>query len=51
MQFGVVFPHHDIDPDPEVIADFAGLESMGVEHLRVYDHVLGAQHSDSEPPR
>jgi probable F420-dependent oxidoreductase len=43
MQFGAVLPHHDIGTDPGAIRDYAqGLQSLGVTHLLVYDHVIGA---------
>jgi probable F420-dependent oxidoreductase len=43
MQFGAVLPHHEIGTDPGAIRAYAeGLEALGVTHLLVYDHVLGA---------
>lgn len=43
MQFGVVFPHHEIGTDPGAIKAFAqGAEALGASHLLIYDHVLGA---------
>lgn len=43
MQFGVVFPHHEIGSDPGAIKAFAqGAEALGAQHLLIYDHVLGA---------
>lgn len=42
MQFGVVFPHHEIGTDPGAIREFAqGAEELGATHLLIYDHVLG----------
>lgn len=43
MKFGAVLPHHEIGTDPGALRDYAqGLEEAGVDHLLVYDHVLGA---------
>jgi probable F420-dependent oxidoreductase len=43
MQYGVVFPHHEIGTDPHAIKAFAqGAEALGATHLLIYDHVLGS---------
>ena len=43
MRIGVVFPQLEIGNDPVLIRDFAqAAESLGYDHLLVYDHVLGA---------
>ncbi len=43
MEYGVVFPHHEIGTDPGAIKQFAqGAEANGFTHLLIYDHVLGA---------
>ena len=43
MQFGAVLPHQDIGTDLGAIREYAqGLEALGVTHLLVYDHVIGA---------
>jgi probable F420-dependent oxidoreductase len=43
MRIGVVFPQTEIGTDPGVIRDYAqAAESIGYDHLLVYDHVLGA---------
>ncbi|HCY04897.1 MAG TPA: LLM class F420-dependent oxidoreductase [Gammaproteobacteria bacterium] len=43
MQIGAVFPHNEIGTDPGAIKAFAqGVESLGISHLLIYDHVLGA---------
>ena len=43
MQLGAVFPQSEIGNDPIAIRDFAqGVEGLGLTHLLVYDHVLGA---------
>ncbi len=44
MKTGIVFPHHEIGTDPGAIRAFAtGAESLGADHLLIYDHVLGAE--------
>jgi probable F420-dependent oxidoreductase len=46
-----VFPTSDIGEDPVAIRDFAqGVEELGLGHLVTYDHVLGADHADRDPP-
>ena len=43
MEIGAVFPHNEIGTDPHAIKDYAqGVEELGVTHLLIYDHVLGA---------
>ena len=43
MQIGAVFPHNEIGTDPGAIRAYAqGVEAMGITHLLIYDHVLGA---------
>ena len=43
MRIGVVFPQLEIGNDPLAIRDYAqAAESLGYDHLLVYDHVLGA---------
>ena len=43
MQIGAVFPHNEIGNDPRAIKAFAqGVEDLGISHLLIYDHVLGA---------
>ena len=43
MEFGAVFPHAEIGDDPGAIKAYAqGVEAMGLTHLLIYDHVLGA---------
>jgi probable F420-dependent oxidoreductase len=51
VRIGVVFPQNEIGDDPAVIRSFATTaEQVGFDHMRVYDHVLGAVHADREPP-
>ena len=43
MQIGAVLPHNEIGTDPGAIKAYAqGLEAMGITHMLIYDHVLGA---------
>ena len=43
MRIGAVLPHHEIGTDPGAIRAYVqGLEAQGIDHLLVYDHVLGA---------
>ena len=46
MQLGAIFPQTEIGEDPVAVRDFAqAAESLGYEHLLVFDHVLGADAS------
>lgn len=41
MQLGAIFPQTEIGSDPMAVKDFAqAAESLGYEHLLVFDHVL-----------
>ena len=43
MEYGIVFPHHEIGTDAGAIKAFAqGAEALGATHMLIYDHVLGA---------
>ncbi len=43
MEIGAVIPHNEIGTDPGAIKAFAqGAEDLGVTHLLLYDHVMGA---------
>jgi probable F420-dependent oxidoreductase len=49
MHLGAVLPHDEIGTDPGAIrAYLQGLEDLGVTHLLVYDHVLGADRQGRE---
>jgi probable F420-dependent oxidoreductase len=51
MRFGVVYPQTELGGDPQAVHDIGvGCEALGFEHLLVYDHVVGAEHADREPP-
>ena len=46
MQYGAVLPHSEIGTDPGALrAYLQGVEALGLTHLLVYDHVLGADRS------
>lgn len=52
MRLGVVFPQLEIGNDPIVIRDYAqAAESLGYDHLLIYDHVLGANRDTQDKPR
>lgn len=51
MKLGVVYPQIELDGDPEAVRRIGlATEDLGYDHLLVYDHVVGAQHADREPP-
>jgi probable F420-dependent oxidoreductase len=46
MKLGVVLPQLEIGTDPAVLRDYAQTaEGAGLEHIAIYDHVLGADTS------
>ena len=48
MDIGAVLPHNEIGNDPGAIkAYLQGVEDLGMTHLLIYDHVMGA-HPDRE---
>jgi probable F420-dependent oxidoreductase len=51
MRLGVVYPQIELRGDPQAVHDIGvGVEALGYDHLLVYDHVVGAEHADREPP-
>jgi len=51
MRYGSVFPTTEIGNDPVAVRDFAqAAEALGYARLTAYDHVLGVEHADREPP-
>ena len=51
MRLGAVFPTTEIGNDPIAVRDYAqAAEALGCVRLTAYDHVLGADHADREPP-
>ena len=42
MRIGVIFPQTEIGSDPGIIREYTeAVESLGYDHLLVFDHVLG----------
>ena len=49
MRIGAIFPQLEIGADPTGVRDFAqATESLGYDHLLVFDHVLGVDASKRE---
>src|SRR4051794_19419842 len=47
MKIGAVFPQNEIGSDPLACRDFAqAAESLGLDHIIAYDHVVGADPVD-----
>lgn len=43
MKIGAVLPHNEIGTDPGAITAYLqGVEDLGMSHLLIYDHVMGA---------
>ena len=50
MKAGVVYPQTELMGDSIAVKDFAqAAEELGYDHIILYDHVLGADHSDRNP--
>ena len=50
MKAGVVYPQTELKGDIGAVKAFAqAAESLGYDHIILYDHVLGAEHSDRDP--
>ncbi len=46
-----MFPQTELSADPEALPAIGrAVETLGFDSLLFYDHVVGAQHSDREPP-
>ena len=51
MRVGVVYPQIELGGDPEALKRIGlAVEEMGYDHLLMYDHVVGVEHADREPP-
>ena len=51
MQLGAVYPQIELGGDPDAVRHIGqALEDLGFDHLLAYDHVLGAEHADRDPP-
>lgn len=51
MRVGAVYPQIETHGDPEALRAIGlAAESLGYDSLLFYDHVVGAEHADREPP-
>ena len=51
MRIGVILPSEAVGADAGAMRTFAeAVEGLGFDHLTTFDHVLGAEHRDREPP-
>jgi probable F420-dependent oxidoreductase len=51
MRIGAVYPQIELGGDPAAVRRIGqGVEELGFDHLLVYDHVLGAEQADRDPP-
>lgn len=50
LRIGAILPSEAIGTDPGSMRTFAeAVERVGLDHLMMFDHVLGAEHRDREP--
>ena len=51
MKIGAVYPQIELGGSPEALdAIGRAVEAMGLDHIVMYDHVVGAIHAGREPP-
>lgn len=51
MRVGIVYPQVELGGDPEAVRRIGlAVEELGFDHLLIYDHVVGAEHADRDPP-
>jgi probable F420-dependent oxidoreductase len=51
MKIGIVYPQTELGGDPEGVRRIGlAVEALGFDHLLIYDHVVGAEHADRDPP-
>lgn len=51
MRIGAVYPQNQTRGDPAAVRDIGlAVEELGYDSLLLYDHVVGAEHADREPP-
>lgn len=51
MKIGVVYPQNETHGDPVGVGAIGrAVEELGYDSLLFYDHVVGAEHADREPP-
>ncbi len=50
MKAGAIYPQTELGGDPGAVKAFAqAAEELGYDHIVIYDHVLGADHTGREP--
>ena len=51
MRLTAVYPQTELDGDPDAVGRFATTaEDLGYDTVLFYDHVVGAEHANREPP-
>ena len=51
MKVGVTYPQIELGGDPKALHKFArAVEDLGYDHILLYDHVVGVEHKDRNPP-
>ena len=51
MKYGFVYPQTELRGEAQALYDIGrAVEDIGFDSLVFYDHVVGAQHADREPP-
>ncbi len=51
MKLGVVYPQTELGGDPRAVHEIGvAVDTLGYDSLLFYDHVVGAEHADREPP-
>jgi probable F420-dependent oxidoreductase len=51
VRIGVVYPQNEAHGDPRGLRDIGlAAEELGYDSILFYDHVVGAEHADREPP-
>lgn len=51
MKLGMVYPQIELRGDPDAVRTLGrGAEDLGYDYLLAYDHVVGAEHANREPP-
>ncbi|HKY92788.1 MAG TPA: LLM class F420-dependent oxidoreductase [Nevskiaceae bacterium] len=51
MKIGAVYPQTELGGDPAALGRIGrAVESLGYDHLLMYDHVVGAVHENRDPP-
>ena len=51
LRIGATYPQIELGGNPAAVRQLGlAVERLGYDHLLVYDHVVGAEHADREPP-